>query len=91
MDELKRRQVYLTKEELSVLERQQRGTGMNRSELIRRAIDHQYLGRARLGKADRLRVIRTAAGAWSGRTETGAEYVERLRPGRLARVRTRGR
>jgi len=91
MDELKRRQVYLTQEELSVLERQQRGTGTNQSELIRRAIDHQYLGRARLGKADRLRVIRTAAGAWSGRTETGAEYVERLRPGRLARVRTRGR
>lgn len=91
MDELKRTQVYLTREELSALERQQRGTGTNQSALIRRAIDREYLGRARLSKADRLRAIHGAAGAWKGRTETGAAYVERLRSGRLARLHARGR
>ena len=91
MDELKRTQVYLTREELAALERQQRGTGTNQSELIRRAIDREYLGRVRLSKADRLRAIRSAAGAWKGRTETGAEFVERLRSGRLGRLHARGR
>lgn len=89
--ELKRTQVYLTREELSALERQQRGTGTNQSELIRRAIDREYLGRARVSKAARLRAVRSAAGAWRGRTETGAAYVERLRSGRLARLHGRGR
>jgi len=89
--ELKRTQVYLTKEELSALERQQRGTGTNQSELIRRAIDREYLGRVRMSKDDRLRAIKSAAGAWKKRGETGAEYVERLRSGRLARLQTRGR
>ena len=86
MKVLRRTQVYLTREELSALERRERGTGTGRSELIRRAIDHEYLGRVRLTKADRLRVIRRAAGAWKGRTESGAAYVERLRSGRLARL-----
>jgi hypothetical protein len=88
--ELKRTQVYLTKEELSALERQQRGTGTNQSELIRRAIDREYLGRVRMSKDDRLRAIKSAAGAWKKRSETGADYVERLRSGRLARLQTRG-
>lgn len=91
MDELKRTQIYLTREELSALEREQRGTGTNQSELIRRAIDREYLGRARRSKADRVRAIRSAAGAWKGRTETGAEYVERMRSGRLARLHARAR
>ena len=91
MAELKRTQVYLTNEELSALNRQQRGTGTDRSQLIRRAIDREYLGRARLTKTDRLSIIRRAAGAWKGRTETGAQYVERLRSGRLGRQQTRAR
>ena len=91
MAELKRTQVYLTNEELSALNRQQRGTGTDRSQLIRRAIDREYLGRARLTKPDRLSIIRRAAGAWKGRTETGAQYVERLRSGRLGRQQTRAR
>lgn len=91
MKELKRTQIYLTREQLSALERQQRGTGTNQSELVRRAIDREYLGRVRLTKADRLRIVRSAAGAWKGRTETGAEYVERIRSGRLARLHARGR
>ena len=91
MAELKRTQVYLTNEELSALDRQQRGTGTDRSQLIRRAIDREYLGRARLSKADRLRIVHRAAGAWKGRTETGAQYVEQLRSGRLGRLHLRGR
>ncbi len=87
--ELKRTQVYLTQEELSALERQRRGTGTNQSELIRRAIDREYLGRVRMSKNDRLRALKIAAGAWKGRTETGADYVERLRSGRLARLHAR--
>ena len=78
--ELKRTQVYLTKEQLSALERQQRGTGTNRSELIRRAIDREYLGRVRMSKDDRLRAIKRAAGAWNKRSETGADYVARCAP-----------
>ena len=88
---LKRTQVYLTNEELDALNRQHRGTGTDRSQLIRRAIDREYLGRARLSKADRLSIVRRAAGAWKGRTETGAQYVERLRSGRLGRLHVRGR
>ena len=84
--ELKRTQVYLTKEELDALGRQQRATGTTQSELIRRAVDREYLGRTRASRAERLRKIRAAAGAWKDRHETGAEYVERLRSGRLARL-----
>ena len=91
MGELKRTQVYLTREELLALDRQQRGTGADRSQLIRRAIDREYLGRARLSQTDRLNIIRRAAGAWKERTETGAQYAERLRSGRLGRLHSRGR
>jgi hypothetical protein len=89
--ELKRTQVYLTREELDALDRQQRETGTTQSELIRRAVDREYLGRTRASRADRLRVIRAAAGAWKDREETGADYVERVRSGRLARLRARAR
>lgn len=89
--DLKRTQVYLTDEELSALERQRRGTGTNQSELIRRAIDREYLGRARMSRADRMRAVRSAAGAWRHRTETGADYAERMRSGRLGRIHGRGR
>jgi metal-responsive CopG/Arc/MetJ family transcriptional regulator len=89
--DLKRIWVYLTREELLALDRKHRETGTDRSQLIRRAIDREYLGRARLSKADRLRIVRRAAGAWKRRTETGAQYVERLRSGRLGRPDVRGR
>lgn len=87
--ELKRTQVYLTRKELDALERQQRETGTTQSELIRRAVDREYIGRARASREQRLRVIRAAAGAWKDRTETGADYVERVRGGRLARLHGR--
>ena len=90
--ELKRIHVYLTREELSAFDRKQRETGADRSQLIRRAIDREYLYRARLLKANRLSIVRRAAGAWKGRrTETGVRYAERLRSGRLGRLYVRGR
>ncbi|MDE3097797.1 MAG: ribbon-helix-helix protein, CopG family [Chloroflexota bacterium] len=89
--ELKRTQVYLTGEELTALDREQRGTGADRSELIRRAIDRQYLGRTRRSRSERLRIVRRTAGAWKARTETGADYVERLRSGRLGRLHSEAR
>jgi len=89
--ELKRTQVYLTKEELDALDRHQRETGTTQSELIRRAVDREYLGRTRSTRDERLRVIRAAAGAWKDRDETGAAYVERTRSGRLGRLHARSR
>lgn len=88
-DELERRQIYLTRAERALLERVQRETGVTQSELIRRAIDGTYLRRARLTQGERRRVAHEAAGAWVGREETGAEYAERLRSGRLARTHRR--
>jgi hypothetical protein len=88
-DELERTQVYLTRSERSLLERVHRETGVTQSELIRRAIDGTYLRRARMTREERRRAAREAAGAWRGRRQTGASYTERLRPGRLARLRDR--
>jgi hypothetical protein len=89
MDELERTQLYLTRSERSVLERVQKETGVTQSELVRRAIDRTYLGRAHLTRDERLKIANAAAGAWTGRDETGAQYVERLRSGRLSRIHTR--
>jgi hypothetical protein len=91
MAELRRTQVYLSAEELAALEREQRSAGTDRSALIRRAIDREYLGRSGLSREARLRKLHRAAGAWKARVETGAEYVERLRSGRLGRLERRGR
>lgn len=89
MGELERTQVYLTRSELSALERLRKETGVTQSELVRRAIDRVYLGRERLTREERLRIVRAAAGAWVGREETGADYVERIRSGRLGRIHSR--
>lgn len=86
MSELARTQIYLTKRELSTLDRIEEETGVSRSELVRRAVDRHYLGAEALSREERIAIARRTAGAWKGRTETGAQYVERLRSGRLARL-----
>lgn len=88
---LERTQIYLTRAETDVLERLKEKTGTSQSELIRRAIDRMYSSRSAAGSIEeRLRIARRAAGAWRDRTETGAEYVERVRgSGRLARLARR--
>lgn len=91
MDELRRTQIYLTRSERNALDRVQQESGVTQSELVRRAIDRVYLGRERLTRPERLRIARAAAGAWAGRDETGAAYVERVRSGRLARLHRRSK
>jgi hypothetical protein len=88
---LERAEIYLTRAQLSVLGRIEEETGVSRSELVRRAIDRTYLGRDARRRAERLAIVDKAAGAWTGRSETGAQYVERLRSGRLARTHARRR
>lgn len=91
MTDLERTQIYLTRAELSVLDRIKEETGVSQSELVRRAIDQAYLGHDVRTREERLSIVEKAAGAWTGRSETGAEYVERLRSGRLARTHARRR
>jgi Arc/MetJ-type ribon-helix-helix transcriptional regulator len=82
-----RAQVYLGVEELALLDRVELETGASRSELIRRAI-RQVFGEATT--ADRLRALDASAGSWQGRTETGAQYVDRIRGDLATRLRELG-
>ena len=82
---VKRTQIYLTEEEDEVLQRRRRATGTTVSEQIRAAIDAMYLPRKELTLEEKLRIVSETAGAWKDRTETGEEYVERMRPGRRLR------
>ena len=84
---MRRTQIYLTEEQGRLLGGRSRATGRTISQLIREAIDAAY-GRGRqLSRAERVRIARRTAGAWTEFNETGAEYVERIRgAGRLARL-----
>jgi hypothetical protein len=82
-----RTQVYLTDEELELLDRAARASGASRSELIRRAV------RATFGGGDgshRVAAVREAAGIWSDRPFTGAEYVDAIRGDLNERLRRLG-
>lgn len=80
---VERTQIYLTKREAAALKRAAKTTGRTRSQLIREAIEAQYMAPA---SEDALDVLNRTAGLWSDRSETGEAYVERLRSGRLARI-----
>jgi Arc/MetJ-type ribon-helix-helix transcriptional regulator len=75
-----RTQVYLGDDELELLDRASRDSGASRSELIRRAVRATFGERCR---DDKLQALQSTAGGWSGRDETGAEYVDALRSGDL--------
>ena len=81
-----RTQVYLSEDELEILDRTGRETGASRSELIRRAV------RATFGQApteERLAALGKGVGIWRRRATTGAEYVDAVRGDlneRLARL-----
>ena len=83
---MRRTQIYLSDEETQALERERRKTGASRSELIRGAIDDKFLNGRSLTTEERLGLLERSRGAWKGRTETGEQYVERIRSGRLARL-----
>lgn len=80
---VERTQIYLSKEQAQALDRESKRRGTTRSHLIREAIDERY--RLVRSQAEILGVLRATAGAWKDRTETGEEYVERLRTGRRLR------
>ena len=80
---VERTQIYLTKKEMVALARASRETGRTKSQLIRDAIEAQYLTPS---SQKTLEVLERTAGLWADRTETGEAYVERMRPGRLARL-----
>jgi hypothetical protein len=82
-----RTQVYLTEEEMALLDRVAQATGASRSELIRRAVRNTY---GQTSKSERLRALADSAGSWRGRTFTGAEYVDALRGDLNERLRRLG-
>jgi predicted DNA-binding protein len=77
---VERTQIYLSREQAAALDREAKRIGTTRSHLIREAIEARYgTGKDR----DHIqRALRATAGLWRDRTETGEEYVERLRTGR---------
>ena len=75
-----RTQIYLTDEELELLERASRATGASRSELIRRAIRTKY-GPPERTVEERLANLRAARGIWRDRSFSGDEYVRAIRSG----------
>lgn len=82
---MKRTQIYLTRRESAALAKRSKETGRTRSQLIREAIAAQYLTGS---DADALaEALAETSGIWADRTETGEEYVDRIRTGRrLARL-----
>lgn len=71
-----RTQVYLSDNELALLDRTERATGASRSELIRRAVRTTYGD----GTVDaRVQALQRGVGLWKSRRLTGAEYVDARR------------
>ena len=71
-----RTQIYLGDDEVELLDRVARTTGVSRSELIRRAVRNTFGEKT---KAERLRALEASAGTFRGRRMTGADYVDALR------------
>lgn len=71
-----RTQIYLSDDEVQLLDHAAAQTGASRSELIRRAIRERY-------RNDdwnaRLAALHASAGAWRDRQFTGEEYVDAIR------------
>ena len=79
--------MYLGEQERELLDQASLRTGASRSELIRRAVREQY------GAVDfraRRAALRASAGGWRDWTESGEEYVERVRGDLNQRLRRLG-
>ena len=85
---MRRTQIYLSEEQGRYLARRSKAAGTTVSELIRDAIERTYLAPDdRRTQAQRVEILRSTAGAWKGRKDSGKQYVERLRGSRrLARL-----
>ena len=82
-----RTQVYLTDEELALLDKARQASGASRSELIRRAV------RATFGRSTsqtRLAALERGAGLWRDRPLDGAGYVDGVRGDLNERLARRG-
>ncbi len=77
---VERTQIYLSREQADILDREAKRTGTTRSHLIREAIAEKY-GTQRDTDAIEA-ALRETAGTWGSRTDDGAAYVEQLRTGR---------
>ena len=80
---VERTQIYLNRQQSAALDREAKRRGTTRSHLIREAIEARY--GADRDPAEALEALRASAGLWADRSETGAEYVGRLRSGQRLR------
>jgi hypothetical protein len=86
-----RMQITLTDDQYARLRRRSEQTGTSIAELIRRRLDEPS---ERYTLEERLQAVRDTAGMWTDEPdagETGAEYLERMRPGFDERMRRRDR
>jgi predicted DNA-binding protein len=84
----RRTQITLTDDQYERLRGRSEATGSSLAELIRRAVDDTY-GDAEPTVEESIEILERTSGAWKDRDFTGAEYVERIRPGlgqRLAKL-----
>jgi predicted DNA-binding protein len=79
-----RTQITLTDEQYQRLKEESERTGLALSELVRRAIERTY-GQSR---EDWLRALDVSFGAWKDRDFDGESYVEAIRQGVAARLKS---
>jgi hypothetical protein len=82
-----RTQITLTDSQYARLRDESARSGRSLAELVRRALDERYED---VSQADRLRLLNSAFGAWAHRSESGAEFVERVRSGTARRLSSTG-
>jgi 23S rRNA U2552 (ribose-2'-O)-methylase RlmE/FtsJ len=80
-----RTQITLTDAQYARLREESTKSGRSLAALVRRALDERY---EVVSKADRLRLLDIAFGAWAPSDESGAEFVERVRSGTARRLRS---
>lgn len=86
---MQRTQIYLDDGEISMLNAAAERTGASKSELIRRAIRSTFGDKPVVSRRE---ALQSSAGAWQGRSFTGAQYVDAIRGDlneRLARLGSR--
>jgi predicted transcriptional regulator len=81
---MERTQIYLDKKHTDALDRAARESGRSRSDLIRAAIEKEYLDRE-VEKERVLSVLRETAGAWGPSDEDPEALIDSLRSGRRLR------
>jgi hypothetical protein len=82
-----RTQITLTDTQYARLRDESAKSGRSLAALVRRALDERY---DVVSRADRLRLLDIAFGAWAPREESGTEFVERVRSGTARRLRLPG-